>query len=401
MKKRRDLGEHIAAALRERSTRARCSHPRRASCSDRSFELEQTALVARHRASRSRRCPRRQTTRWHGTTIGKRFPRRTFPRHGVRLDSRPGPRAPVRHGLAVGHVPASASATSRLERRAPGEIESRRRRTTASLRRRSTPIAVPRADALRPRRCARLRQLMPEEDVPSINSSPTPKPPASYSTRARATQPIYNRGRERPRHLPRPPAPVNEPPRGRTRPEVPNAIELRAARRDAVERIEIPCVIGGKDVEDGEDVRRRSCRTARSTCSPTSTRAAARRWSKRSPPPRGAGATGRARRGRSASPSSSARPSCSPAPGARRSTRRRCSTSRRRRTRPRSTPPASSIDFWRFNAEYLVRIYSRAARIVAPASGTAWSTGRSRASCSRSARSTSRPSAATSRRRRR
>ena len=38
--------------------------------------------------------------------------------------------------------------------------------------------------------------------------------------------------------------------------------------------------------------------------------------------------------------------------GATRSTRRRCSASRRRCSRPRSTPPASSIDFWRFNAHY-------------------------------------------------
>ena len=52
-----------------------------------------------------------------------------------------------------------------------------------------------------------------------------------------------------------------------------------------------------------------------------------------------------------------ARPSCSPARGARRSTPRRCSASRRPRTRRRSTPPASSIDFWRFNVSYMTRIY--------------------------------------------
>jgi acyl-CoA reductase-like NAD-dependent aldehyde dehydrogenase len=33
----------------------------------------------------------------------------------------------------------------------------------------------------------------------------------------------------------------------------------------------------------------------------------------------------------------------------------RCSASRRPRTRPRSTPPASSIDFWRFNVEFMTR----------------------------------------------
>ena len=57
---------------------------------------------------------------------------------------------------------------------------------------------------------------------------------------------------------------------------------------------------------------------------------------------------------------------------------------------------AELIDFWRFNVEFMLRIYSRAARRRRRASGTGWSTGRSKASSSRSARSTSPRSAATS-----
>ena len=53
-----------------------------------------------------------------------------------------------------------------------------------------------------------------------------------------------------------------------------------------------------------------------------------------------------------------------------------------------------TIDFLRFNAEYLVRIYEEQP-VSSPASGTGSSTGRSRASSSRSARSTSRRSAPT------
>ena len=61
----------------------------------------------------------------------------------------------------------------------------------------------------------------------------------------------------------------------------------------------------------------------------------------------------------------------------------------RPRTRPRSTPPASSIDFWRFNVALRQPHLRRAAACRRRAPGTGWSTGRSRASCSRSRRSTS------------
>ena len=46
------------------------------------------------------------------------------------------------------------------------------------------------------------------------------------------------------------------------------------------------------------------------------------------------------------------------------------------------------IDFWRFNVEFMARIYEEQP-ISRRASGTGWSTGRSRASSSRSAPSTS------------
>ena len=59
------------------------------------------------------------------------------------------------------------------------------------------------------------------------------------------------------------------------------------------------------------------------------------------------------------------------------------------------------IDFWRFNVDFMLRIYAEQPHLARPASGTGWSTGRSRASSSRSARSTSPRSAATCRRRRR
>ena len=80
------------------------------------------------------------------------------------------------------------------------------------------------------------------------------------------------------------------------------------------ERIEIPLVIGGKDVDTGKTQAGRDAARPASTCSPTSTRAARSTCSRRSRPPRRRGRTGRAGRGRSAPPCSCARPSCSPGP---------------------------------------------------------------------------------------
>ena len=59
------------------------------------------------------------------------------------------------------------------------------------------------------------------------------------------------------------------------------------------------------------------------------------------------------------------------------------------------------IDFWRFNPYFMRHALHRAAVVAAPGSGTRWSTGRSRGSSSPSRRSTSPPSAATCRPRRR
>ncbi len=113
------------------------------------------------------------------------------------------------------------------------------------------------------------------------------------------------------------------------------------------------------------------------------------------------GRSGRRSRRRTASRSSSAWPSCSPARGATRSTQRPCSGSPRRATRPRSTRPASSSTSTDSIPTTRSRSSTPSSRSRPRASGTTWSTDRSRASSSRSRRSTSRPSRATCRPRRR
>ena len=178
------------------------------------------------------------------------------------------------------------------------------------------------------------------------------------------------------------PLPRNEPVKGYA-PGSPEraALAERVAelRKDPVEAL---LRIGSRDVGTG---RRSRCarRTTTTCCSPRCTPPAAstsptrstRRW-----PPR---ATGPPPRSASAPRSCCAPPTCWPARGATRSTPRRCSGSPRPCTRPRSTPPASSIDFWRFNVAYAEQIHGAAAAVRRRACGTAPTTAPSRASCSR------------------
>ena len=157
----------------------------------------------------------------------------------------------------------------------------------------------------------------------------------------------------------RPPPARNEPvarlragqPRARAR-------SRRASTQMAGERIEVPLVIGGKDIATGDTRTAVMPHDKEHVLADVHQGERRARRSRRSTPPPPRGRTGRAGRGRTAPPSSSAPPSCSPARGATRSTRPRCSASRRPRTRPRSTRPASSIDFLRFNVEFMTRIYS-------------------------------------------
>ena len=154
------------------------------------------------------------------------------------------------------------------------------------------------------------------------------------------------------------------------------------------ERIEIPLVIGGKDVTTGDQAGRDAARQgARARRRPPGRRRARR--SRRSTPPRRRGRTGRAGRGRSAPRCSCARPSCSPGPW-------RDTLQRRDDARP-VEDRAPGRDRRRLRVDRLLPLQRRvhdadlrgAAASRRRASGTGSSTARSRASSSRSRRSTS------------
>ena len=120
-------------------------------------------------------------------------------------------------------------------------------------------------------------------------------------------------------------------------------------------------VIGGERVESGTTFETVMPHATAHVLADVETR---RRRARRARDRRGARRTSRlvadtvARARRGLPPCRRAR---SPGRGARRSTRPRCSTSRRRRTRPRSTPSCETIDFLRFNVEYLDADLQRAA----------------------------------------
>ena len=168
----------------------------------------------------------------------------------------------------------------------------------------------------------------------------------------------------------------------------------------AGERIEIPLVIGGKDVRPADAAGRDAARRA-STCSPTSTRAApsevaaaieaaAEAWQDWSRWPWEERAAVFLRAAELLA-------------GPWRDTLNAATMLGQSKTAYQAEIDAACelVDFWRFNVEFMTRIYDRAADLGRPASGTGSSTARSRASSSRSRRSTSPRSPATCRPRRR
>ena len=127
-----------------------------------------------------------------------------------------------------------------------------------------------------------------------------------------------------------------------TRPARPERAALKARLAAmASERVDIPIIIGGKDIRTGDPAQ---------SVMPHDHQHVLGDWHKATTQARPAGdrrgarsarRLGRTGRGKIAPRCSSRPPSCSPRRGARRSTRRRCSANRRRRSRPRSTRRAS------------------------------------------------------------
>ena len=159
----------------------------------------------------------------------------------------------------------------------------------------------------------------------------------------------------------RPPIPVNEPVRGYA-PGSPERAELRVrlAQMEG-ERLSIPLVIGGKQVETGTTFEavmphRKAhvlAEVAKGDASHVqqaidAARAAHPGWA--------------ARPGRSARPSSFAPPSSSRGRGARRSSRRRCSDQSKTVHQAEIDAACELIDFWRFNVEFMIRIYEEQPR---------------------------------------
>ena len=134
------------------------------------------------------------------------------------------------------------------------------------------------------------------------------------------------------------PEPVNDPNRSYA-PGTPERAELKSRLKAmAAERIDIPLIIGGKEIRTGRTAQSvmphdhshvlADYHLADATHVHQAIAAAPRR-----------AANGPAGRGKIAPRSSFARRSCWPRRGGRRLSRRRCSDSRRRRTRRRSTRP--------------------------------------------------------------
>ena len=135
------------------------------------------------------------------------------------------------------------------------------------------------------------------------------------------------------------PAAVNEPVKLRARICGAGRTEGPAAKM-AAEKIEIPLIIGGKEIRTGQTEKsvmphdHGHVLAEYHVAGPEHIAAGDRRGRRRAP------RVGRPGRGKTAPRCCCAPPSCSPRRGARRSTPRRCSASRRRCSRRRSTRPA-------------------------------------------------------------
>ena len=170
------------------------------------------------------------------------------------------------------------------------------------------------------------------------------------------------------------PEPVNDPNRTYA-PGSPERAELKARLASmAAERLDIPLVIGGKEIRTGEtakvgDAARPPARAGRLPPRRPGARAAGDR---RGAPRRAA--SGRAGRGRIAPRSSCAPPSCWPPRW--RSTINAATMLGQSKTAFQAEIDAASemIDFWRFNAYFAQELYQRAADQQPAACGTRWST---------------------------
>ena len=154
------------------------------------------------------------------------------------------------------------------------------------------------------------------------------------------------------------PQPVNEPIKSYA-PGSPERAELKARLKSmAAEKIDIPLIIGGKEIRTGThrevgDAARSRARAGRVPPRRARARPAGdRRRRRRAPRVGGWPWEDRAAR----APARRRAPRHDLAPDA--STPRRCSASRRRRSRRRSTPRREMIDFWRFNAYFAQELYS-------------------------------------------
>ena len=136
-----------------------------------------------------------------------------------------------------------------------------------------------------------------------------------------------------------------------------DASSRRGSRRWPAERIEIPLVIGGREVRSGE--------TAKAVM-PHDHGHVLADWHKAGARARRAGdrrcrggprASGRAGRGRTGSRCSCGRPSCWRRRGARRSTRRRCSGQSKTAFQAEIDSAAELVDFWRFNPHFAQELY--------------------------------------------
>ena len=143
------------------------------------------------------------------------------------------------------------------------------------------------------------------------------------------------------------PPPTNDPNRTYA-PGSPERVELKARLKSmASEKIEIPLVIGGKEVRTGKieksvmphDHGHVLAEYHKAGPEHVQQAIAAAAEARREHHSERAAESGRVGRGKTARPSFSGPPSCWRRRGAPRSTRRRCSGSRRRRCSPRSTPP--------------------------------------------------------------
>ena len=181
------------------------------------------------------------------------------------------------------------------------------------------------------------------------------------------------------------------------RPARPSAPSCRSAAspRWRRERLDIPCVIGGEEVRTGDT--RRGGDAAPQGARPRR-RAPGRRGRGRARDQgvrRGVARLVAGRPGRSAPPCFLRAAELLAGPW--RTTLIAATMLNQSKTAHQAEIDAASelIDFFRFNVEFMTRDLRGAAGLLTRASGTAWSTGRSRASSSPSARSTSRRSAAT------